>query len=83
MSYATLRDISCSGVGIARGGQVDLPVGTTLQLLIHLPGNPERFSLSAQVCWCHYAGRNTYLGLRFAEPLEPSHPILAALQPGE
>jgi hypothetical protein len=83
MSYATLRDLSCCGVGIARGGQLDLPVGTALQLFIHLPGQEERYCLWTEVCWCHYGGSNTYLGLRFAEPLEPTHPILAALLPDQ
>lgn len=83
LGYATLRDISCGGVSIARAGLLHLPVGTKVQLLIHLPGKQERFSLSAQVRWCRYGGRNTYLGLRFEEPLQPSHPILVALLPGE
>lgn len=82
LSYATLRDISCGGVSIARSGPLDLPVRTKVQLLIPLPGKQERLSLSAQVRWCRYGGRTTYIGLRFDEPLEPSHPILVALLAG-
>ena len=82
LCFATLRDISCGGVSIARSGPLDLPVRTPVQLLIHLPGKQERFSLSAQVRWCRYGGRTTYIGLRFDEPLEPSDPLLVTLLAG-
>jgi hypothetical protein len=83
LSYATLRDISFGGISIARAGQLDLPIGTQVQLLIHLPGKQERISLSAKVRWCRYGGRNTYIGLGFDDPLQPTHPILVALLPEE
>ncbi len=79
LGYATLRDISCSGVGIARGGPLDLPVGTRVQLHFHVPGSEERFYRPAQVRWSRFGGMNTYVGLRFETPLPATDPVLIAM----
>ncbi len=83
LSYATLRDICRGGVGLARTGQLDLPVGTKVELLFRSPGDKEGVCLPADVRWCRYGGQTTYIGLRFEEPLELSHPILLTLLPEE
>jgi hypothetical protein len=83
MSYTNLRDLSRGGIGIARTGRLDLPVGSKVDLQFQRPGNQEPLSLAAEVRWCRYGGHSTYIGLRFLEPLEPSHPILVALLPQE
>jgi hypothetical protein len=75
--HSTLRDISCSGVGLARRGRLDLPIGTRVQVYFHLQSRDLHAFRSAEVRWCRFAGFNTYIGLRFETPLAPSDPLLA------
>jgi hypothetical protein len=79
MAHATLRDLSRFGVGLARRGRLALAAGTVVMLQFHLPGSDQRIHREAQVRWSHFAGFNTYLGLRFTKPLPAEDPLLLAL----
>ncbi len=61
--YGSTIDVSASGLKLSL--QNELPVGSTIDVVITLKGNPRQYFLSGKVRWCKKAddGANYHVGI--------------------
>ena len=52
--YGSTIDVSASGLGLAL--QNELPVDSTIDVVVTLKGSPKQYFLSGKVRWCKEAG---------------------------